>query len=103
MVAAQMWTVEGGAAFIHKLAHRPDAQTLSPGTVLSAALFRHVIDTDAVSLVDFGTGDDAYKRDWMEEQRPRFRITAWHRSAAQSWLAYAKNRIAHLARIARQG
>ena len=30
----------------------------------------HVIDEDRVAPVDFGTGDDAYKRDWMEEVAP---------------------------------
>src|SRR3546814_929311 len=67
-VAAQLWTVENGVALIHKLAHREDAGAGSPGTLLSHAMFRHVIDTDKVTRIDFGTGDDAYKRDWMESE-----------------------------------
>ena len=73
-VAAQFWTVEGGTAFIHKLAHIEGSKPLSPGTTLSAALFAHVIDIDRVALVDFGTGTDGYKRDWMEAIRPRYRL-----------------------------
>lgn len=73
-IAAQFWTVENGTAFIHKLAHLESAKPLSPGTTLSAALFRQVIDEDKVALVDFGTGNDGYKRDWMEEVRPRYRL-----------------------------
>ena len=73
-VAAQFWTVEGGTAFIHKLAHTKASKPLSPGTTLSAALFEHVIDVDRVTLVDFGTGTDGYKRDWMEAMRPRYRL-----------------------------
>ena len=73
-VAAQFWTVEGGTAFNHKLAHVETSKSLSPGTTLSAALFEHVIDVDRVSLVDFGTGTDGYKRDWMEAMRPRYRL-----------------------------
>jgi hypothetical protein len=73
-VAAQFWTVEGGTAFIHKLAHTEASKPLSPGTTLSAALFEHVIDIDRVALVDFGTGTDGYKRDWMEAMRPRYRL-----------------------------
>jgi CelD/BcsL family acetyltransferase involved in cellulose biosynthesis len=84
-VAAQMWTVEGGTAFIHKLAHRESAKPLSPGSVLSAALFRHVIDIDKVTLVDFGTGDDPYKRDWMEETRPRWRLDMLRPQALANW------------------
>jgi CelD/BcsL family acetyltransferase involved in cellulose biosynthesis len=67
-VAAQFWLVEGNIATIHKLAHVIDADALSPGTLLSAAMFRHVIDRDRPALIDFGTGDDAYKADWMDQR-----------------------------------
>lgn len=73
-VAAQFWTVENGAAYIHKLAHLPEAGKLSAGTTLTAALMQQVIDRDRVELVDFGTGNDSYKTDWMEAVRPRFRL-----------------------------
>ena len=33
-------------------------------------------NTDRVEMVDFGTGTDAYKRDWMEANRPRYRRAA---------------------------
>ncbi|WP_454797319.1 GNAT family N-acetyltransferase [Novosphingobium lindaniclasticum] len=84
-IAAQMWTVEHGTAWIHKLAHRQAAKHLSPGSVLSAALFRHVIDTDGVELVDFGTGDDPYKRDWMEFVRPRYRLDMLRPGSPLNW------------------
>lgn len=102
-VAAQMWTVEGHTAFIHKLAHRQDATALSPGSVLSAALFRHVLDIDAVALVDFGTGDDAYKRDWMEVQRPRFRIRALRPANAGNWPEIARMGLGRLAGGTKRG
>ena len=84
-VAAQFWTVEGGTAYIHKLAHLPDAEALSPGTTLTAALMEQVIDRDGVHEVDFGTGDDGYKKDWMEAVRPRWRLTCLRPSAPQNW------------------
>jgi hypothetical protein len=89
-VAAQFWTVEEGTAYIHKLAHRESAKPLSPGTTLTAALLRHVIDVDRVELVDFGTGDDGYKRDWMDQARPRYRLQCWRRSDPRNWPAIAK-------------
>ncbi|KPL67479.1 hypothetical protein SZ64_04790 [Erythrobacter sp. SG61-1L] len=73
-LAAQFWTVEAGTAFIHKLAHVEEAVPLSAGTVLTAALFERVIDTDQVEIVDFGTGNDPYKNMWMEETRKRYRL-----------------------------
>ena len=96
-VAAQFWTVEHHTAFIHKLAHTEDSKPLSPGTTLTAALFQHVIDHDRVAMVDFGTGDDGYKRDWMEEVRPRYRIEAFRPGWPGNWPALAKRTLRRLA------
>ncbi len=92
-VAAQFWTVEHGTAFIHKLAHTEASKPLSPGTTLSAALFQHVIDRDHVTLVDFGTGDDGYKRDWMESVRPRYRLELLRPGYPGNWPRIAKARL----------
>lgn len=72
-VAAQFWTVDHQRAIIHKLAYCPHAAAASPGTQLSAAMFRSVIDTDQVRHISYGTGDDPYKSDWMEA-----REQLWH-------------------------
>lgn len=96
-VAAQFWTVEAGTAFIHKLAHSEAANALSPGTTLTAALLKRVIDHDKVELVDFGTGNDAYKRDWMEQVRPRYRIEAFRAKWPGTWPAIARKVVRRLA------
>ena len=92
-VAAQFWTVENGIAYIHKLAHLESAKGISPGTTLSAALFEHVIDRDRVALVDFGTGSDPYKADWMEAVRPRYRLDALDPRQPKAWFPLAKRHI----------
>jgi hypothetical protein len=84
-VAAQFWTVEGCTAWIHKLAHDEAARVHSPGTLLTAALLRHVIDEDCVHTVDFGTGDDPYKRDWMETVRLRYALAFYRPAAVAHW------------------
>lgn len=96
-IAAQFWTVEDGTAYIHKLAHLEEHKKLSAGTTLSAALFEHVIDVDRVDLVDFGTGDEQYKRDWMEEIRPRYRVDCLNPRDIKAWPALAKRTIRRLA------
>lgn len=96
-VAAQFWTVEGGCAFIHKLAHVEAAKPLSPGTTLSAALFEETIDRDRVGFVDFGTGDDGYKRDWMEFERPRYRLSMVRAGDPRCWPAILRMAIKRLA------
>lgn len=90
VVAAQVWTIESGTAYIHKLAHLESAKPLSAGTTLTAALFEQAIDRDCALWVDFGTGDDPYKRDWMEQVRPRYRLTFWRPSDPRNWPAIGK-------------
>lgn len=95
-VAAQFWTSENGTALIHKLAHVEDDAKASPGTLLTYELFRHVIDLDKVAVVDFGTGNDAYKTDWMEAVRPRYRITCVRPHHPANWPRIAKTIAKHL-------
>ncbi|MCU0729297.1 MAG: GNAT family N-acetyltransferase, partial [Sphingopyxis sp.] len=82
-VAAQFWSCDTGVAYIHKLAHVAGHDNLSPGTLLTHALFRHAFDIDRVRRIDFGTGDDGYKRDWMEQSAPLIRIEAWNAARPQ--------------------
>lgn len=89
-VAAQLWTVENSTAYIHKLAHLESHRRLSAGTTLSAALFEHAIDRDRVRFIDFGTGDEAYKRDWMEHSRPRFQIDCLDMARPRAWIDLAR-------------
>lgn len=96
VVAAQFWTVENGVAYIHKLAHREAAKQSSAGTILSAALFRHVIDVDQVNLIDFGTGNDRYKADWMDRQAPLDTIRLYNTRHPAGLMRYLKARISAL-------
>ncbi len=96
-VAAQFWTVENGEALIHKLAHDEAYLSASPGTLLSAGMFQYVIDVDHVDLIDFGTGDDKYKSDWMEEVRPRYQLDIFHPNIPLSWPYIFKHYLRKLA------
>jgi CelD/BcsL family acetyltransferase involved in cellulose biosynthesis len=75
-VAAQLWFIENKEATIHKLAYAESAKQLSPGTILGHAMFRRAIDTDRVHVIDYGTGDEPYKADWMAERRQLWQLTA---------------------------
>jgi len=76
-IAAQLWLVKSGKASIFKLAYVTGFERFSAGSVLTAALMRHVIDVDQVHEVDYLTGDDAYKRDWMSHRRERWGLVAF--------------------------
>jgi len=77
-VASQVWLVSAGTAYIFKLAYHQDYGQLSPGTVLTAYLMEHVIDRDRVTRIDYLSGDDSYKRDWMSCRRERRGIAAYN-------------------------
>lgn len=90
-VAAQLWLVENEEAVIHKLAYAEDAKALSPGTILTEAMFRHVLDTDRVNAIDYGTGDEPYKADWMGERRMLWRLTAFDRRSVRGLAFMARD------------
>jgi hypothetical protein len=96
-VAAQLWTVENGVATIHKLAYVDEAREISPGTLLSAAMFGAAIDADHVGLIDFGTGDDAYKADWMDRAQPLHRFIAFDLRRPKGILAWIRAAVRALA------
>jgi CelD/BcsL family acetyltransferase involved in cellulose biosynthesis len=73
-VAAQFWIVEDGQATVLKLAHDEAAKAESPGTVLTALMLRHLLDQEHVERIDFGRGDDPYKRLWAGERRQRIGV-----------------------------
>ncbi|HSD39612.1 MAG TPA: GNAT family N-acetyltransferase [Rhodocyclaceae bacterium] len=76
-VAAQIWFVKDGTASIYKLAYDSRFARLGVGTVLTAALAEHVLDVDKVCEIDFLTGDDAYKAEWMTHSRQLVGLVAF--------------------------
>jgi Acetyltransferase (GNAT) domain len=95
-VATQFWTVENGVALIHKLVHDRAFDGGSPGTLLSHAMFAHAIDVDHVRLIDYGTGDNSYKKEWMDERETLYRLDFFNPRSASTWLPAARTAISAL-------
>jgi hypothetical protein len=89
--AAQFWIVHNGRALIYKLAYDERFAELSVGTILTATLMKHVIDIDGVIQVDYLTGDDAYKKDWMSSRRERWGILALNPRTLRGVLAIVRH------------
>jgi hypothetical protein len=89
--AAQLWIVHHGNALIYKLAYDERFAELSAGTILSAALFQHALDVDKVAEVDYLSGDDGYKKDWMSQRRERWGILALNPRTTRGVLAIARH------------
>jgi ribosomal protein S18 acetylase RimI-like enzyme len=86
-VAAQLWIVYQGVAYIYKLAYDEQFARLSIGSILTAHMMRHVIDIDHVNEVDYLTGDDDYKKDWMSHRRERWGMIAFNQATLKGKLS----------------
>lgn len=76
VASAQIWLVRNAKATIFKLAHRQEFDAFSPGTLLTRWMIEEVCSREGVTEIDFGRGDDVYKRDWLPRTRPRIGVLA---------------------------
>lgn len=89
-LAAQYWILSGGRATLLKLVHDEAARDLSPGTGLTARMIAALIE-EGVGGIDFGRGDDAYKRLWARERRQRIGLLVADPLNAAGMLALARH------------
>jgi CelD/BcsL family acetyltransferase involved in cellulose biosynthesis len=76
--AAQLWIVHEGVASIYKIAYDERFAKLSVGTALTAKLMQQAIDVDKVRIVDYLSGEDEYKKNWMSHRREFWGIAAFN-------------------------
>ena len=77
-VASQFWLVHNNIALIYKLAYDPDYKSYSIGSILTSKIMEHVIDIDGVKKIDYLSGDDPYKKDWMNQRQELNTIIAYN-------------------------
>ena len=85
--AAQLWLVNGPVASIYKVCYAEKFSKWAVGNALTAHLLEHVIDIDKVQEVDFLSGDDFYKANWMSDRRERWGIRAFNPNTIKGRLA----------------
>jgi hypothetical protein len=94
--AAQFWVVEASGATVLKLAHDEVFKAHSPGTVLTAWMIRHLLEQEHVVDLDFGRGDDPYKRDWVTDRRQRVGLLLINPRRPAGIAALARHKIGRL-------
>lgn len=95
-VASQIWLVHNGTAYIYKLAYDENYKSLSPGTVLTAFMFEHVMGTDHVTRIDYLSGDDVYKRDWMSTRYERHGTAAFNPGTLRGCIKLLKHKVTRM-------
>lgn len=95
-IATQLWTIEGDVALVHKIAHDQHCDALSPGTLLAHHMFRRAFEQETVGIIDYGTGDNAYKREWMDEERAMMLVDCFDPARPSQWCAAARCTISAL-------
>jgi hypothetical protein len=90
-IAAQVWIVNSGKATIYKLGHDQRFDEFSAGSILTTAMIRHVLDIDKVQEIDFGSGDDPYKKNWLPQRRERWGILAMNPRTLYGCLGIVRN------------
>jgi len=89
--AAQLWIVNSGKAAIYKIAYDKRFADLSVGSFLTTHMMEYVLDVDRVREVDYLTGDDKYKRDWMTHRRERWGVLAINPRTLRGAMAIARH------------
>jgi len=89
--AVQLWIVNNGKAAIYKIAYDKRFADLSVGSFLTTHMMEQVLDVDRVREVDYLTGDDKYKQDWMTHRRERWGILAMNPRTLRGTIAIARH------------
>jgi hypothetical protein len=95
-IAAQFWILWQGQAIIFKLAYDKAWNKFSPGTLLTMHMVKEVLEEDRVRELNFGRGDDDYKKLWMSERRERWGIEAVNPKSAAGFVRALKLTAARL-------
>lgn len=97
-IAAQIWLSTTEESCIFKLAHKPEFERYSPGTLLTAHLLESALDHDQVKRIDFLSGDDSYKRSWMNTRTTRVGIAAYNPRSLRGFLGLCNHKARRLSR-----
>jgi CelD/BcsL family acetyltransferase involved in cellulose biosynthesis len=68
-IAAQFRFVFNGMCLFIKTSYDEYYKKYSPGIILLSEMTKYIIDTDNVEVIDFGRGDENYKKSWANKKK----------------------------------
>lgn len=90
-IAVQIWLGRHQDMTIFKLAYDQDFAAYSPGSLLTKMALEAELHEKRLHSLDFGWGDDEYKRDWLPDRVQRFGLRAYDPSTVKGFALAARN------------
>ncbi len=78
-------------AIIYKLAYSPKYNSFSPGSILLYKIIKHIVEKDNIEHIDFGIGNDPYKKDWMHKKSQIFGIIIFNKKTVFGLITASKH------------
>jgi len=88
-VSSVYFIIYNGRAYCLKMSYRDGYEKLSPGTVLLWYAIQHLMDQDAIRIIDFQKGDEAYKHRWGGRVQRRSTCYIYNNRSLAARLEYA--------------
>lgn len=93
-VATEVYILFNGQATSYKGGYDPAYKKYSPASVLRIFTIKHLMEVDGVSEIDFGYGDQPYKKNWLSQGRWLMGVLAFNPHSLTGW----KLLLAHIRR-----
>jgi len=87
-LAAECFFVHGNIASSFRTAYDLNYRDFSVGSIVLQRMLEHVMTIDNVLEIDFGPGDEPYKKQWLSKRRKLWRIRAYHTGRLRARVTY---------------
>ena len=96
-VAAECFFVHNRKACSFRTAYDLGYRDYSVGSIVLQKMFELLIKDDLIDEIDFGPGDEDYKKQWLKQRRPLWRLQIFSHSSKLSrsdyFLCQARDRL----------
>ncbi|WP_304511756.1 GNAT family N-acetyltransferase [Desulfobacula sp.] len=97
-IASQLRIVFNEVCFFLKTAYDDEYRKYGTGVILLSKMIKDIIDTDNVREIDFGPGDESYKKSWASQKRDMKRILIFNKTLKGRFLALLETELLPIVR-----
>jgi len=89
--AAQLNIFHDNITLIYKLSYQEQYKNLSAGAILSFKMMQYAFSQDNSRLIDYGCGNDEYKKNWMNHCLRKTTLTAYNNNIPGKYLFFKRS------------